>query len=109
MKSGLQKHGLSVMINLFNALDIAKSLGYTHFQRFETDDLYGEESMKWVSRIPETVLSENKKGLFYLNDYNIPADASFHYFFCEIDYFLEIMPKISCEEDYEKYLVDIQG
>ena len=109
MKSGLQKHGLSVMINLFNALDIAKGLGYTHFQRFETDDLYGDESMKWVSKIPERVLLENKKGLFYLNDYNIPSDASFHYFFCEIDYFLEIMPKISCEEDYERYLLDIQG
>jgi len=109
MKSGLQKHGLSVLINLFNVLDICKNLGYTHFQRFETDDLYGEKSMEWISGIPEVVIWNNKKGLFYLNENNIPSDASFHYFFCEIDHFLSIMPRISREEDYEKYLIDVQG
>jgi glycosyltransferase involved in cell wall biosynthesis len=109
VKSGLQKHGLSVLINLFNVLSTCKNIGYTHFQRFETDDLYGENSMEWIRRIPSEVLDSGKKGLFYLNEYNIPADASFHYFFCEIDHFLNIMPRISCEEDYEKYLIDIQG
>jgi glycosyltransferase involved in cell wall biosynthesis len=109
MKSGLQKHGLSVMINLFNALDICKNIGYTHFQRFETDDLYGPDSMDWISKIPETVITDDKNGLFYLNEYNNPPDASFHYFFCEIEKFISIMPRISCEEDYEKYLIDIQG
>ena len=109
LKSGIQKHGLSVLINLFNALDIAKNLGYTHFQRFETDDLYGRESMKWISVVPELVITQDKKGLFYLNESNHPKDASFHYFFCEIDHFLNMMPRISKEEDYENYLIKHQG
>ena len=109
LKSGIQKHGLSVLINLFNALDIAKNLGYTHFQRFETDDLYGQESMKWISGVPEFVITQDKKGLFYLNESNVPKDASFHYFFCEIEHFLNMMPRISKEEDYENYLISYQG
>ena len=109
LKSGIQKHGLSVLINLFNALDIAKNLGYTHFQRFETDDLYGQESMKWISSVPELVITQDKKGLFYLNESNVPKDASFHYFFCEIEHFLNMMPRISKEEDYENYLISHQG
>ena len=109
LKSGLQKHGLSVLINLFNALDIAKNIGYTHFQRFETDDLYGTESMKWISSVPELVIGQDKKGLFYLNESNYPKDASFHYFFCEIDHFMKTMPRISKEEDYGDYLMNIQG
>jgi len=109
LKSGLQKHGLSVLVNLFNALDIAKNLGYTHFQRFETDDLYGAESMKWISGVPELVITQDKKGLFYLNESNYPKDASFHYFFCGIDHFMKIMPRISKEEDYEDYLMNLQG
>ena len=109
LKSGIQKHGLSVLINLFNALDTAKNLGYTHFQRFETDDLYGQESMKWISGVPELVITQDKKGLFYLNEFNEPKDASFHYFFCEIEHFLNMMPRISKEEDYENYLISHQG
>ena len=109
LKSGLQKHGLSVLVNLFNALDIAKNIGYTHFQRFETDDLYGVKSMEWISQIPEMVITNGKKGLFYLNESNYPKDASFHYFFCEIDHFLKTMPRISKEEDYENYLINLQG
>jgi glycosyltransferase involved in cell wall biosynthesis len=109
LKSGLQKHGLSVLINLFNALDIAKNIGYTHFQRFETDDLYGSESMKWISNVPELVITQGKNGLFYLNESNHPKDASFHYFFCEIEHFLNVMPRISKEEDYEDYLISNQG
>ena len=109
LKSGLQKHGLSVLVNLFNVLDIAKNIGYTHFQRFETDDLYGENSMLWISQIPEMVIKNDKKGLFYLNESNYPKDASFHYFFCEIDHFMKTMPRISKEEDYGDYLMNIQG
>ena len=109
LKSGLQKHGLSVLVNLFNVLDIAKNIGYTHFQRFETDDLYGIKSMEWISQIPEMVIKNDKKGLFYLNESNYPKDASFHYFFCEIDHFMKTMPRISKEEDYGDYLMNIQG
>lgn len=109
IKSGLQKHGLSVLINLFNSLELAKSLGYTHFQRFETDDLYGPDSLDWIRKVPDLVNNGSKKGLFYINPDNSPADASFHYFYCEIDYFLEKFKRIKSEMDYEYYLMEIQG
>lgn len=109
LKSGLQKHGLSVLINLFNALKLAKSLGYTHFQRFETDDLFGPKSLQWIKKIPLEIHLSGKRGLFYINPYNRPPDASFHYFYCEIDTFLEYMPTITSEEDYERFLLDVQG
>jgi len=103
----LQKHGLSVLINLFNSLMYAKNLGYTHFQRFEVDDLYGPNSRKYIKNIPLECFFQNKKGLFYYNDNNNPPDISFHYFYCEIDYFLNKIKKITCELDYKNYLHEI--
>lgn len=107
--SGVQKHGLSVLVNLFNALIYAKQQGYTHFQRFEVDDLFGEKSREWIKKVPTYCLSESKKGLIYYNYENGPPDISFHYFFCEIDYFLSKISRITCEEDYIKYLHDYYG
>lgn len=109
MKSGIQKHGLSVLINLFNALRISKELGYTHFQRFETDDLYGPLSLDWINKIPKVIQDQSKKGLFYINRHNYPPDASFHYFNCEIEYFLNEFRNIKSEDDYEKFLFESQG
>jgi hypothetical protein len=105
--SGLQKHGLSVMVNFFNAVKMAKSLGYTHFQRMEADDLFGEKSRQWICQVPELVLREGKKGLYYYN--NTPSveqeDVSFHYQFCEIELFLKSVTHIEKQQDYYDYLV----
>ena len=95
-----QPHGLSVLVNLFNALSYAKAQGYTHFQRFEVDDLYGEKSREYIRKIPDICTKQNKKGLFYYN----ANDISFHYFYCEIDAFLNKLTRISCENDYVNYL-----
>lgn len=95
-----QPHGLSVLVNLFNALLYAKAQGYTHFQRFEVDDLFGEKSREYIKKIPDFCAEQNKKGLFYYN----ANDISFHYFYCEIDTFLNKVPRISCEQDYIDYL-----
>jgi len=96
----LQKHGLSVLCNLFNSLDFAKSLGYTHFQRIEVDDLYHDEGYKFMNTVPELCFEKNKKGLFYTNQ----KDASFHFFYCEINFFISNFTRISNENDYIKYL-----
>lgn len=100
VKKNIQKHGLSVLINLFNALKFVKNQGYTHFQRIEVDDIYGERSLSWIKNIPTECFNQNKTGIFYKND----RDLSFHYFFCEIDYFLTNVKNISCEQDYIDYL-----
>lgn len=109
IKTGFQKHGLSVLINLFNSLEFCKRLGYTHFQRIETDDLFGSASMAKISRIPYEVDGQGKKGLFYFNYDNNPKDISFHYFYCEIDYFLNSIINIRSESDYQRFLLDLQG
>jgi glycosyltransferase involved in cell wall biosynthesis len=99
----IQKHGLPVMVNLFNSLDLSKSLGFTHFQRIEVDDLYSEDGYKFMSTVPLICFDNDKKGLFYFNE---GVDVSFHYFYCEIDYFLQIINRINCEEDYKNYLLN---
>jgi len=105
--SGLQKHGLSVMVNLFNALRMAKGLGYTHFQRMEADDLFGKKSREWINEVPNRVLTAGQKGLYYYN--HTPEleqeDVSFHYQFCEIDLFLKSVTNIDKQRDYYDYLV----
>lgn len=104
-----QRHGLSVLINLFNSLLYAKSQGYVYFQRFEVDDLYGVHSRDFISKVPEKCHVENKKGLFYYNKQNNPPDVSFHYYYCEIDHFLNKVKKITCEADYVEYLRNFYG
>lgn len=109
--SGLQKHGLSVLVNLFNSLKFAQNLGYTHFQRLEADDIFGTKSLEWINGVPELVQSQGKKGLYYFNnDASIEQeDVSFHYQFCEIDTFLKCVTHIQKEQDYVDYLTSEFG
>ena len=97
----IQKHGLPVLVNLFNSLDLSKSLGFTHFQRIEVDDLYTESGYEYMLKVPLICHKNNKKGMFYFNE---GRDVSFHYFFTEIEYFQKIINRIDCEEDYKNYL-----
>ncbi len=99
--SGMQRHGLSVLINLYNAVSHAKTLGYKYFQRIESDDIFGPKSLKKIKELQEECVALNKRGVFFINDNE--ANISFHYFFWEIDHFLENVYKISKEEDYEAY------
>jgi len=108
MNPGIQRHGLSVMVNLFNCLNLAKSLGFTHFERFEVDDMFGPESKKFLESVPSRML--NEKGLFYFNEgREEPDDISFHYFFCEIEFFLKVVTQIKSEEDYIDFLMSRRG
>jgi glycosyltransferase involved in cell wall biosynthesis len=97
----IQRHGLSVMCNLFNSLDIAKSLGYTHFQRIEVDDLFTDDGYEFMMDIPKNCLEQNKKSLFYINE---GRDISFHYFFSEIDFFLNNVNRVRDEKSYRDYV-----
>lgn len=97
----LQKHGLSVLCNLFNSLDLAKSLGFTHFQRIEVDDLYSETGYEFMKKVPQLCEEKNKKSLFYINE---GEDASFHYFYSEIDFFIKNFPRVTSEESYKNFL-----
>ena len=88
--SGVQRHGLSVMRNLFKAIKIAKEYGYTHFHRVEVDDIMGEISLDNMTLAPRLGVD----GLFYFNE----NDISFHYMYCSIDYFINNIREINKEE-----------
>lgn len=102
--TGVQRHGLSVMRNLFKSLKIAREYGYTHFHRIEVDDLMGEESLKSMISMPDLVERNGKKGMFFFNDNNQESNISFHYMYCEIEHFLNNVMNIETQEDYMCYL-----
>ena len=51
-----QYHGLSVLYNLTNSITIAKSLGYTHFEKFEWDFELGDFSTKNIESLKRICL-----------------------------------------------------
>lgn len=111
IKSGIQRHGLSVLVNMFNSINFAKSIGYTHFYRFEVDDIYGPESMKFIESVPNLCYYANKKALFYYNENYLyePSNISFHFMYSEIDFFLSKVTLIRNETDYLKFLNEKYG
>jgi hypothetical protein len=88
------------MCNLFNALDLSKSLGYTHFQRIEVDDLFNDDGYEFMKSVPKLLNGQDKKALFYFND----DDLSFHYFYSEIDFFINSVHRVNDEDSYRSYL-----
>ena len=106
---GVQKHGLSVMVNFHNAMSLAKSLGYTNVVRIECDDLYGNRSLDKIYEIALELESSDQKGVLFLNDYDESVESeenniSFHLQFWNIDYFLDTIPKFSKESDYLEFI-----
>lgn len=97
-----QKHGLSVLINLFRSLKLAKDLGYTHFRRIEYDTLIGERTLQDFIDTPLACEAAGKRAKFYINE--SAKVNSFQYFFSEIDFFLDNFPEIKNEQDYSDLL-----
>jgi hypothetical protein len=102
--TGVQRHGLSVLRNLFKSLRLAKEYGYTHFHRVEVDDLMGDMSLENMMRIPGIVQNDGKKGLFFINDNEKESNISFHYMYCDIQHFLDNVMHIESQADYLGYL-----
>ena len=98
-----QPHGLSVLINIFQAVKIAKNLGYTHFYKMEYDAILGDNTKNKIKEMNESCILNDKKGVFFRGK-NGENSLEAHYFFCEIDFFLNNFWSISNEQDYIKYL-----
>lgn len=101
----VQRHGLSVLYNIFVALQLAKSLGYSHFQRIEVDDIMSATALSHIKTVPNLCFTQGKKGLFYCNK----DDISFHYFYSDIAYFLKKVPRIESNTDYLNFLYTFYG
>jgi len=103
-KPGLQRHGLSVLINLHNAVNFAKSLGYENFLRIEADDIFGKKSISFMKSVPEILKKEDKKSLLFYNDYENEYNISFHFMYFDIDHYLSKVIQLKNESDYKNYL-----
>jgi len=99
-----QNHGLSVLISLFRSVRIAKELGYTHFYKMEYDARLTEKTKIKIKGLNDECVLNNKKGVFFVDNHNDHSSMSVHYFFCEIDYFLDNFWNITCEQDYINFL-----
>jgi glycosyltransferase involved in cell wall biosynthesis len=103
LRPGVQRHCLSVMWNLYNALIFSKNLGYTFFQRIEVDDIFGERSLEAMGNLFQECLDEKKLGCFFFNEDE--KNISFHFFLSQIDFLLERIPRLESEIDYKNYLL----
>jgi hypothetical protein len=99
-----QNHGLSVLINLFRSVKIAKELGYTHFYKMEYDAKLTENTKIRIKELNGECILNNKKGIFFVDNHGDHSSMSVHYFFCEIDYFLNNFWNVTCEQDYINFL-----
>jgi FkbM family methyltransferase len=90
-----QKHGLSVLSNLYHSTNLAKSLGYTHFFRFEYDSYF--DNLTKIKDMINIVKKEDKKGLIYVNEKKY---VSFQLWYFELEHFTSMFPKLNNENDY---------
>lgn len=104
LKPGLQRHGLSVLINIHNAVNFAKSLGYENFLRIEADDIFGDDSIEFMKNIPQKLQESSKKTLLLYNENPPEFNISFHFMYFNIEHYLSKVSQIRNEDDYKKYL-----
>lgn len=100
-----QKHALSVMVNLFNGIMFAKSIGYKNFHRIEYDTILGDKTINFIKNIRKKTEKEEKKGYFFLNEKN--KTQKFQYFYCNIDFFLKTIPLIKEQNHYMNLLIEL--
>lgn len=114
IKPGLQRHGLSVLVNMHNSVSLAKSLGYDRFWRVEVDDIFSDASMDYVVRSGLELDKAGKRALLFRNipsseNVEIRPNVSFHFMYWDVEYFLSVVPKINSESDYEDVLSRFYG
>lgn len=97
-----QKHGLSVMCNIYRALIYLKSLNYTHIVKTEADCLL--ENPEKINSELRNVVDSNKKGLIYLHNDGGDLFTSCHVLYFDIDFLLSLYPQINNEKDYQDFI-----
>lgn len=105
----VQFHGMSVLINLRNSIEYAKILGFKNFERLEADCVIGNESAKFMKNVPKLLKEKGKSSLVYYNKEEFTEDIVFWYMYGNVDYFLNVIPKIDNEDEYRQSLKDVYG
>jgi hypothetical protein len=109
---GKQRHGLSVLINMWASVNFINSLGYTHFHRLEVDAQISEAGFDFISSVNDRMKNNEVDGVLYANrnqDNQYIGNFSFQYMSCDVKTFLENFPPMRNEEDYEKFLINRNG
>jgi len=107
----VQRHGLAFILNIFNSVKIAKSLGFKYFERILWDVLPGEKSCSWMDQVSNICQEKDKKAFFYYNEMNIFDSKSYpdingNYFFSDIEFFLQKIPSFIDELGYREVLLN---
>lgn len=107
----VQRHGLAVLLNIFNSVKIAKSLGFKNFERILWDIIPGPASCDWMDQAHNICHEQGKKAFFYFNEENIfdsqaYPDINGDYFFSDIDFFLQKIPSFHDEPGYIEVLLN---
>lgn len=101
-----QRYGLSVLRNLFTGLDLAQSLGFDSFIWMTGDNDFGPISLEKLKDMPAECSRLNKKAIVYVNG---PTNLSSVPLCSNIEYFKNLIPCIKKEDDYLKFLMEVQG
>lgn len=102
-----QRHGLPILINLFNCLNFLKSKGYQHFYRIEGDSILSENAIPFFVEMWQQCIKYDKKGFVFEN--TLEKNISTHLLFSDINFFLENVKQIYTESDYIDYLQKKSG
>jgi FkbM family methyltransferase len=97
-----QKHGLSVLSNIYRSLIYLKSLNYTHIIKTEADCLL--ENPERINDELRNMVDSNKKGLIYLHKDGVDLFTSCHVLYFDIDFLLSLYPQINNEKDYQDFI-----
>lgn len=107
----IQRYGLSVMSNFYKSCSILSSLGFDAMIRFEWDIFFHEDDLV---NIGKTIFEfKNKRlGKAYIpcqpatNPYGRGPFVEGLMWIVETKFFLENYPKITCEDDYDNFLIE---
>lgn len=83
-----------------NALNLCKSMGYTHCFFTEYDNLFVEEDMHVFYEFRQKTIDEQTNGCFI--EYN-PGHVSEPFWYVNIDYYLNNVPNIRNPEEFIQY------
>jgi hypothetical protein len=112
MELGKQRHGLSVLINMWVSVNFINSFGYTHFHRLEVDAEISEEGFKFILDTNQKIKRGEIDGVLYANknsDNPHIGNFSFQYMSMDVKTFLENFPPMREENDYKKFLINRNG
>jgi hypothetical protein len=100
-----QKHGLSVLCNLTKSTVFAKQLGFNKFIHIEWDLAINDNDLQKISKLIDAFIDKKAVFMYNFRDDRKLMEIPFHFWMCDLDFWLENYPLVYNEEDYLKFIV----